>query len=83
MQDFLRLLGWILVIPAVLGGGALYIQLGGPAVDPAIRFGVAAGVALSCLITAAVLLGMAQGLDLLEAIISWVREPEEEQHGAA
>ena len=82
-KAFLRLLGWILAILAVLGGGALYIQLGGPKADPAIRFGVVVGAALSGLVTAAVLLGMAEGLDLLEAILWWVREPEKKQDGAA
>ena len=68
MRGFLNVLGGTLVSISVFGGIALFYVLDTSGSDPAMGFGLAAGAALSCLITAAILLGMAEGLRLLERI---------------
>ncbi len=62
------MLGGILIVLAVVGGIALFVLLDETSFDPAVRFGIAVGAALECIIIAAVLLGMAEGLRLLERI---------------
>jgi len=76
MKDFCSVLGGVLVGIGVLGGLALFYELAALEIPPELRWGLALGTALSCCFYGAVLLGMASGLDLLEAILSWVREPE-------
>jgi len=68
MRDFLNLLGGIVLFLAVIGSIALFVLLSEPPLDPAMRLAIPIGVALECLITAAVLFGMAEGLRLLENI---------------
>ena len=67
-RDFLNMLGGIVLVLAAVGGMGLFVLLDEALLDPEIRVGIAVGVALQCLITAAVLLGMAEGLRLLEII---------------
>ena len=69
IQAFLNALGVVMLVVGILGGVAVFLLLGGtPWEAPEIRFAVAIGVGLECLIVAAVLLGMAEGLRLLEWI---------------
>ena len=75
MKGFLNVLGVVLFALAIIGGAALYAILDSPLMDPAIRIGVAVGAALNCLVVAAILLGMAKGLELLEKIVDHTAVP--------
>jgi len=68
MRDFLNVLGGIIIVIAVLGGIGLFVLLDETPLAPEVRLGIAIGVCLECVITAAVLLGMAEGLRLLDII---------------
>jgi len=68
MKGVLNVLAGVVILLTVIGGPAVFFGLRAGGIEWALCFGIAVAGSLNCLILAAVLLAMAEGLGLMERV---------------